>query len=231
MSQLEIVNLDEDDLNYALDNLVNFGSESNITLGRATNRLFKIFHQAYLDMDDMREKKEKKIRLLSQATGKLEIPFFPKIYSILTYQDEFIGYEMSANLNDNSLDAAKDNLSRGELITVLKEVKDYLLFLHRHPLNIVYGDLHASNILFNESDAEIRLCDIDNISVKGSGFDVMGDVQSSFLEHHKGKITPSLDVYMHNVLTRDLLFDCDSLDPLVKKYVKYKPKGFLIDEF
>ena len=123
-----------------------------------------------------------------------------------------------------------DYLSKDELIIVLKEVKEYLEFLHRHPLKIVYGDVFEPNILFDESNEVIRLCDIDNVSVMGLGFESMRDVQANYLDRHKGKITPELDVYMHNVLTRDLIFGSNSLDPMVKKYIKYKPKGYLIDE-
>ena len=108
--------------------------------------------------------------------------------------------------------------------------KRKLIYLNEHPLKIVYGDVRDSNVLINQDNYSVGLCDIDNISILGMGFETMGKLQREFIESHRGKITPRLDMYMHNVLTRDLLFGEDSTDPLVKKYVNNEHKGFLIDE-
>ena len=230
MAELEEVKLEESAYRFSLNNVINYGAESVLTLGRSKDTVFKLFHPDYLLDPRIGERKEKKIKLLAQAESVGEISFFPKIVAALTYDDDFVGYEMTFSDEDNSLDLMKDYLSRDEMIKVLRDLKKEIICLNSHPLKIVYGDLGDTNVLVNQNDFTVSLCDVDNVSILGMGFEVMRPIQEEYLKKHKGKITPRLDMYMHNVLTRDLIFGETSSDPLVKKYVYNEHKGFLIDE-
>ena len=194
MQRMPNINLTTEDYGTMIDYCrFSLGGEGIICKSMRPNTLYKIF----VDYDTttptgLSDNKFKKILALYER--KLEHSVQP--LSTISLNGELIGYEMTYDKDDISLDKA--TLFRRQLIAALKETSDILKYFASQ--DITNGDVKANNILINRKTKKTKFCDIDNVRYKDYPIDLLSDHVDSFITL-PGDLEEKADAYMHNLMT------------------------------
>lgn len=173
------------------------GGEGVVLISEKPNTLYKIFRDYETSLPvPMSDNKHKKIQELYHR--QLDYSVHP--LSTISMNGELIGYEMTTDPNDLTL--GQTHLSRRRLIECLKETSEALKYFASE--GIVYGDVKANNILVNKKTHQVKFCDMDNIKLGDYPIDLLNDYVDSIIVS-ESDITPSVDAYMHNLMTLQLL--------------------------
>ena len=200
MKRIPNLNLTDEEYTNLIKSHIARGGEGIICPGTRKDTLFKIFIDLSNKQTTMSENKERKISHLFQ----LDLNNLVKPLRTISYKGQIIGYEMSYDQCDISLE--KLVLPRKELIEVLKKSKDALITLSKK--DITYGDVTENNILYNPKSRTIKFCDVDNIRIGNLPIDIRGFSLNKYY-YATGIIDEKADAYMHNLLTiRSLAYPC-----------------------
>lgn len=112
---------------------------------------------------------------------------------------DFIGFYMKYAGIDLKRYLIENDVSFDELVRILKDIKEKLVFLHQY--GIVHGDIQLKNIMIH--DGRIKIGDSDNIKF-GTYNDVLLNDMTLYLSKYFG-ITHLLDLYSLNYITYILL--------------------------
>ncbi len=169
------------------------GGEAIISPSGNPNTRYKLFmNQAHYE-SPMNENKTVKVIELYRRN----IPYLVQPLSTISYNGKMVGYEMTFDRHDKSLESLSQ-LSRKQLIEILKKSKEILE--HLASQDITYGDVTADNILVNIKTGRVSFCDIDNMRVGANPIDIKGFSLSRYYGR-VGQIDEKADAYMHNLLT------------------------------
>lgn len=174
------------------------GGEGIICLS-AKNSLYKIFteYQSKIPIG-LSDNKYSKIKELYSNP----IEYMIRPLSTISLDGELIGYEMTYDKDDIDLYNAKIN--KKQLITSLQQTSEILKYFASR--DITYGDVKANNILLNKKTGQLKFCDIDNIRLGEYPIDLLHDqIDSIVLD--LDAIDETVDMYMHNLMTLQLLHD------------------------
>ena len=194
MKRLPNANISLETLNKLLQNNLLFcGAEGIIVKGNGPVVL-KIFYTPNKDGANysMSQNKLKKIDLIYQE----DLQYITKPISTLTCDGNLVGYAMTYNLSDISYNFL--HLSLEDNIAVLKQVRKILEYFKAH--DIIYGDIHARNILINQANHTVSFCDMDNIIIKDYPMDLLCYFLYWFIREEKGSMDDIM-AYMTNILT------------------------------
>lgn len=204
MKRLPNTELTQQDIERICNNPFQTGGEAVIATTDKPNSLYKIFidYEDYDAVDelglvsteaitDMSDNKFSKIKKLYA----MQLEHSIKPLSTLTQNGRLVGYEMSFDPLDTSLD--KKTLTHSEKIHCLTETKRILEYFATK--DIVYGDVANRNILINQATGQVTFCDIDNIQLNQYPIDIMSTELENYF-YVRG-IDESTDTYMHNLLT------------------------------
>lgn len=170
----------------------NHGGEGIICLSD-NNTLYKIFLDQNGRVCPMTDNKQRKLLKLYHK----DLPYMVKPFATISYNGEMIGYEMSYDKNDISLNDLA-SIPRKELIKLLREAKEALVYFDHQ--DITYADVTEDNLLINTKTGKITFCDIDNMRVGTYPVDAKGYSPTRYYEK-TGIIDAKADAYMHNLLT------------------------------
>ena len=192
MKRMSNINITQGEYENLQKNIFQIGGEGIIckTDGRT---LYKLFTDQMGNITPMSENKQIKIINLYQKN----LLYTVKPISTISYQGEIVGYQMTYNPYDCSLENIA-LLDRKTLIKILKETKNVLEYFASE--DITYGDITADNILVNIKTGAITFCDIDNMRVGTNKIDTLGSPLTRYYER-TGTIDAKADAYMHNLLT------------------------------
>lgn len=137
---------------------------------------------------------------------KLGISFLTTPIATLSYQNEFIGYQMAYDEND--LNWSQIDMSKDEKVRYLKQLKDKLFILEEY--GILYIDIKKENILINKATGNLKLCDIDSVQIGNLKADMFRYV-ATYLRGDDLLFDSSIHAFMHNIYTLDVLEDIDSI--------------------
>lgn len=91
-------------------------------------------------------------------------------------------------------------------IFILKQAKKTIMSMHKD--NIIHCDLHIANILYK--DGKIRIIDFDSCVYGNNKPESLNKYAKSYLETND--ISPSLDIFMFNILTISFLYNIAFFD-------------------
>lgn len=192
MKRIPNINITPEDYQKLPQNFCQRGGEGIICFKDGTS-LYKIFLDQKGNVLAMPENKRLKISNLYQRN----LSYTVKPLSTISCQGEMIGYEMTYNPYDCSLENLS-SIDRKTLIKILRESKNALEYFASE--DITYGDVTADNLLFNIKTGSITFCDIDNMRVGTYPIDAKGSPLTRYYEK-TGIIDAKADAYMHNLLT------------------------------
>lgn len=173
------------------------GGEGVICTTPSPHTLYKIFVEYETSIPViMSDNKRKKIQELYHR----HIEHSTQPLSTISLDGELIGYEMTGDQDDISL--LSIHLPRRKKIEVLKRSSEILQYFASQ--GITYGDVKANNILVNRKTNQVKFCDMDNIKLDDYPIDLLNDYVDSIIES-ESDINPSVDAYMHNLMTLQLL--------------------------
>ncbi len=189
------------------------GGEAIICSSDKPNTLYKIFYDEVAASCLMSDNKLKKIAEIYRRN----IPYCVKPIRTISYEGRLIGYEVSYDSLDKSLESL-DDLDRKDVIKILRATRDILK--NYEVLDITYGDVTSDNILVNIKTGKVTFCDIDNIRLGVYPADVKGFSLTRYYEK-TGVIDAKADAYMHNLLTiKSLQYGKDSYESEIMKDLK-----------
>lgn len=208
MKNLPNLDFSKQDIQILRNRAFDYGGESVIVRSTTGSSVYKIFDDDFLkdpkdlkEIEKARDNKLQKVRLLySLDNFNNDV----KVLSTISVDGNFIGYEMTYNLDDISLLMAP--LTTKEKIRYLKLVKDKLLYFENY--GIVYSDIKSDNILVNDKKKTISFCDLDNIQIGNYPIDIKDEIVDNFILNY-GKLDEKIHSYMHNLLTLKELFNID----------------------
>lgn len=175
------------------------GGEGIICRSQRPDTLYKIFvDYETVTPTGLPDNKYKKILELYER--RLKGSVHP--LSTVSLNDELIGYEMTFDEDDMTLD--KIFLFRGSLIKALQDTSEILKYFASE--DITYGDVKANNILINRRTHEAKFCDMDNVRMGDYPIDLLSYHVDSFITT-EADINATVDAYMHNLMTLQYLND------------------------
>lgn len=175
----------------------NSGGEGIIFKSQRPNTLYKVFVD-YETTTPVGMSDNKYQKVLSLYERQLQGGTQP--LSTISLDGELIGYEMTYDEDDESLD--KIILPRRQLIVCLKQASEILKYYASE--DITYGDVKSNNILVNRRTHQVKFCDMDNIRLGEHQIDLLNDYVDSFITC-SADIDASVDAYMHNLMTLQFL--------------------------
>ena len=209
MKTIKNLTFTQDQYQRVLNQQYRSGGEAIITLGDQPNTCYKLFQETKTKENSMSDNKLRKIEELYRRN----ILYLVKPLRTISYNGRIIGYEMTYDKDDKSLSELQ--LSRKQLIRVLKQTRDILLYFDSQ--DITYGDVTANNILINTKTGKITFCDIDNIRLGINGIDIKGYCLSRYYTK-TGIIDRRADAYMHNILSiKQLAYPTEYESEIIRK--------------
>lgn len=203
MADLPIIRFTEEDLRRLEYFYFASGTESIILnyTDKLVLKLFKKdFGQTSLTADQIeaiRKTKQAKIRRL--ATKKLQNPI--KIESIALSNNSLAGYVLTKAKGTNMHRALR--LDRRSKIEILKRAKDVLLDFHNN--GVIHGDIKGDNVFFTADS--VSFLDLDNMQVDELKANFLNTYARAYLTKHGQIFDTTVDSYMFNLMTLELL-DC-----------------------
>ena len=88
-------------------------------------------------------------------------------------------------------------------LTILKTAKKTLTDIHKE--NIIVGDLHGGNILFNNK-GEVKFCDIDGMITTPFQNKRMNNLEKDYFDNFN-IIDKNCDIYLFNILSLAILLN------------------------
>ena len=180
------------------------GCEGNLYIYK--DSLIKIFTNK-----DVIQNKIAKLTLLHD----LDIDIIPT--SFISINGEIKGYSMPYLKDYRAVNP--EFLRKKKKLIILEKLNNKLDELHSK--GIIYGDIRSGNILIN-SDLDLVLCDIDNVSINGYGFDILGDIAKRYVR--KYGIDETLDIYSYNLYTAVLMYNTH--DPFALDCMMYNSRRY-----
>lgn len=196
MPSIPTVNITQDEYYTLRSYPLKKGGEGIICPG-SKKSLYKFFTDQKGEMISMPQNKVSKIKWLYDN----DVKFITQALSIISCTGTIIGYEMTYDEKDQSLESL--DLSLEESIIILKQAKDVLTYFET--LGITYGDVTSDNILVNSATKQVKFCDIDNMQVVKFKIDAKGSPLMRYYEQ-TGTIDAKADAYMHNLLVLKSLY-------------------------
>lgn len=135
---------------------------------------------------------KKRIELLCSINIDKNI-VLPKLINV--EDNNLIGY-LSNYLDYKSINKYIGSIT--EELEYLYKTKELILKLHKN--NIIHGDLHSGNILFNESKRDVAIIDFDNCDIGSFRIDKhqANDFVEQFITYND--ISKDIDISMFNLL-------------------------------
>ena len=134
-----------------------------------------------------------------------------KPINLVEVNGNIIGYTMPYLKNYHQFDSNK--MSEEDKKTVLRKLKTKLDEFHKE--GIIYGDLNNGNVLIND-DLDVELCDIDNVSIAGLNFDIIGEMGKEYLKRFG--ICENFDEYMFNLYAISVMHNINPI--AILSYIK-----------
>lgn len=187
-----------EECNYLIENcMLNYGGESVIV-----KKDDKTIYKLYLDYVN-RSRKRKKIKALYKDSS---LYFLTKPQEIITLKTSnmqlLAGYSMAYDQDDKSLFDREEDFTIPEKLDILYTVKEYLSIMHEE--NKIFGDVKKDNILINFRTNQVKLCDSDNIYIKGIQPECLTESLHHFLLIHE-EFDEAIDYYSLNCLTAEII--------------------------
>lgn len=196
MSLVPTIDITQDEYCTLRSRPLKKGGEGIICSG-GKKSLYKFFTDQKGETISMPRNKVSKIKWLYDN----DVKFITQALSIISCTGTIIGYEMTYDEKDQSLESL--DLSLEESIIILKQAKDALTYFET--LGITYGDVTSDNILVNSATKQVKFCDIDNMQVRKFKIDAKGSPLMRYYEQ-TGTIDAKADAYMHNLLVLKSLY-------------------------
>lgn len=192
MERLPNINFNEEKLyTYINNGLISCGSEGLIFF-YGLNNVIKIFKSSNNNHNIYEMSENKFNKILTLYYKNLE--YLVKVLSTVTLNGHLIGYTMPYLRFYSPI--SKHKLCNRELLEKLTKLRKIIEYLNSH--NIIYGDIHDDNILYNHITNKIYLCDIDNMTIDNYPYDKIGSSLSNYIKEH-GRLDKTLDAYAYNL--------------------------------
>lgn len=180
--------------------IINGGEEAVITKSHRPGTLYKMFDYDFLPDDELDEIYVNKENTLNYIFNMPNLEYSVLPLSRIVSYGEFIGYEMTYDSKDISLESAL--LCENDKIKALRRIQFILEYYFGR--GIIYADVRSDNILINRLTKAIKFCDIDNVLVKSSKLDLLPKEAWEFIEK-KEHIDSTVSMYMYNLLVFEQL--------------------------
>ncbi len=148
--------------------------------------LIKIFKT---EDSEILKQKEDKIEILNSLELNGIIPL-EKVY----IDNNFRGYLSKTEKDFHPVDSLRQKNKEKQRILLL--LRKELELLHQN--NILFGDIHSENILYDGNT--IKLCDLDNAYINNINFDALNNYISTYI-HNIDTIDYRIDNYALNIFT------------------------------
>ena len=190
---LPSLELSKEQLLRLSDKTINYGGESIIVRPDIPNTVFKLYKESITEEE--RKNKTKKLELVRQRkTG-----FITQPKSVILCDEKIIGHSFNYDREDISM--LLYPLTTEEKISYLKRIKVILDYFKRR--GIIYPDLKSDNILLNQRNGRIKFCDIDSVQIDELKSNIEEEYIIPFLK--KGLLDERIHIYLHNLMTIDML--------------------------
>ena len=190
---LPSIELSKEQLLRLNDKTINYGGESIIVRPDIPNTVFKLYKESITAAE--RKNKTKKLELIR----KRKTSFITQPKGVILSDKKIIGHSFDYDREDISLLLAP--LTIEEKLSYLKRIKLILDYFKRR--GIIYPDLKSDNVLLNQRNGRIKFCDIDSIQIDGLKTNMEEEYIIPFLK--KGLLDESVHIYLHNLMTIDML--------------------------
>ncbi len=146
---------------------------------------------------------------VENKTHKIDLMYKTKIgkirpINLVEINGSIIGYTMPYLKDYHQFNS--NTMTKEEKEIVLRKLKTKLDEFHKE--GIIYGDLNNGNVLINH-DLDVELCDIDNASIAGLDFDIMGDMGKGYLK--KFGICENFDEYMYYLYAASVMHNINPI--------------------
>ena len=212
---LPSIELSKEQLLRLNDKTINYGGESIIVRPDIPNTVFKLYKESITAAE--RKNKTKKLELIR----KRKTSFITQPKGVILSDKKIIGHLHNVNLlpdlkkqiktgtkKSSKYDYDREDISMllapltiEEKLSYLKRIKLILDYFKRR--GIIYPDLKSDNVLLNQRNGRIKFCDIDSIQIDGLKTNMEEEYIIPFLK--KGLLDESVHIYLHNLMTIDML--------------------------
>lgn len=219
MKRMPNIKLSQTELRIILSTNHIVGSEGYIINNISNNSMYKIFGDALRKDEGLSENKANKIKKLYDA----QLEYSVKPLSTISVNGKLVGYEMTYDKEDLSLDSIKYEIIKKQKLHFLRETKRILEYFSTK--DITYGDVASRNVLVNVKTGETKFCDMDNIRYGEYPIDIMHSVLEDYSKVRE--IDTDADTFMHNLMIIEQLGKNGTYSEIMKEIkANHIPRGY-----
>ncbi len=181
-----------------------YGSFSDVFMCDFDGSLFA--YKEYNSLEHVKLIKDKMHKLTEFFRTNESLNFPYKLVYKNPNDELFIGLILDYLYQYRKLDTKK--IDKDKMINILKRVRNLIEIIHKE-YNLIHGDLHSENILYNIETDKISIIDFDSsfdINTKfGYNKDIINELNLNYI--NKMGIDEGIDTYLFNLNTYNILCD------------------------